>query len=117
MSCSWTGRSTLEPSSDVTPPSTPTGLTASQPPDDFCGSNVLQWNASTDDVDPPSAIEYEVYLDGILRDVSAPGLASEWIYTLAGTNTWTVVAVDRAGNRSGVSNPATLTVGLDHSLC
>jgi chitodextrinase len=108
---------TLEQSSDRTPPSTPTNLTATTPPDDFCGSNVLQWNASTDNVDPQSAIEYEIYLDGSLREVTAPGVASGFLYTFAGTNTWTVVAVDRAGNSSGVSNPASVTVQVDQSLC
>ncbi len=108
---------TLEQSSDRTPPSTPTNLTATTPPDDVCGSNVLQWNASTDDVDPQSAIEYEIYLNGSLFRVNPPGVASAFLYTFAGTNTWTVVAVDRAGNSSGVSNPATLTVQLDQSLC
>ena len=49
--------------------------------------------------------------------MTAPGVASGWHYTFEGTNTWTVVAVDRAGNSSGVSNPATLTVVLDQSLC
>ena len=88
-----------------------------QPADDFCGSNVLAWGASTDNADPQSAIEYEVYLNGVLRHVTAPGLASAWLYTFEGTNTWTVVAVDRAGNSSGMSNPVTLTVRLDQSLC
>ena len=111
------GTVALEASSDRTPPSTPTNLTAFQPPDDFCGSNVLQWNASTDDVDPQSAIEYEIYLNGSLFTVTAPGEVWRWLYTFEGTNTWTVVAVDRAGNSSGVSNPATLTVVLDQSLC
>ncbi len=107
----------LAPSSDRTPPTTPTGLTASQPADDFCASNVLQWGASTDNVDPQSAIEYEIYQNGSFREVTAPGVASGWLYTFAGTNTWTVVAVDRSGNSSGVSNPATLTVRQDEGLC
>ena len=107
----------LEQSSDRTPPSTPTNLVASQPPDDFCGTNMLQWSASTDNVDPQSAIEYEIYLNGSLRAVTAPGAAWAAPYTLAGTNTWTVVAVDRAGNSSGPSNPATLTVQADPDLC
>ena len=111
------GTVALEASSDHTPPSTPTNLTAFQPPDDFCASNVLNWNASTDDVDPQSAIEYEIYLNGSLFTVTAPGVVSRWLYTFGGTNTWTVVAVDRAGNSSGASNPATLTVVLDQSLC
>jgi chitinase len=111
------GTVTLEQSSDRTPPSTPTNLVASQPPDDFCGTNLLQWSASTDDVDPQSAIEYEIYQNGSLRAVTAPGVAWAAPYTLAGTNTWTVVAVDRAGNSSGASNPATLTVQADPDLC
>jgi chitodextrinase len=107
----------LAPSSDVTPPTTPTNLTATQPADDFCGTNVLQWGASTDDIDAPSAIEYEIYLDGSLRAVTPPGATWAAPYTFAGTNTWTVVAVDRSGNSSGTSNSATLTVQLDQSLC
>ena len=108
---------TLEASSDRTPPTTPTNLTATQPADDFCGSNVLQWEASRDDVDGTAAIEYEISLNGSLFTVSAPGMASAFLYTPAGTNTWTVVAVDRAGNSSGASNAATITVQADPNLC
>ncbi len=68
----------------TTPPTTPTNLTASQPPDDFCATNNLQWNASTDDVDPQSAIEYEIYLNGTLRHVTPPGFAWASPYTFAG---------------------------------
>jgi hypothetical protein len=107
----------LEASSDRTAPTTPTNLTASQPPDDFCGTNVLTWDASTDDVDAQSAIEYELYLNGSLFDVTPPGIAYAAPYTPPGTNTWTVVAVDRAGNSSGASDPATLTVRADQNLC
>jgi chitodextrinase len=107
----------LEPSSDRTPPTTATNLTATQPADDFCATNVLQWSASTDDADPQSAIEYEIYQNGTFREVTPPGSAWWSLYTFAGTNTWTVVAVDRAGNSSGVSNPATLTVRQDEALC
>jgi chitodextrinase len=104
-------------SSDRTPPSAPTNLTATTPPDDFCGSNMLQWTASTDDTDPPSAIEYEVYLHGSLFHVTQPGAAHAFLYTFAGTNTWTVVAVDRAGNSSPPSNAATVTVRADPDFC
>lgn len=107
----------LAASSDRTPPTTPANLVATQPPDDFCGTNVLQWGASTDDVDAQPAIEYEVYLNGSLFAVSEPGAAWAAFYMAAGTNTWTVVAVDRSGNSSGVSNAATLTVQVDQSLC
>ena len=107
----------LEASSDRTPPATPANLTASQPADDFCGTNMLQWGASSDNADAPSAIEYEIYLHGSLFAVGPPGATFAAPYTFAGTNTWTVVAVDRAGNSSGVSNAATLTVRLDQDLC
>ena len=108
---------TLEASSDRTPPTTPTNLTASQPPDDFCGTNVLDWDASTDNLDAQSAIEYEIYLNGSLFTVGAPGVTFSSPYTPAGTNTWTVIAVDRAGNSSGASNAATLTLRADPGLC
>ena len=108
---------TLEASSDRTPPSTPANLTATTPPDDFCATNVLQWDASSDNVDAPSEIEYELYLDGSLFTVTEPGTTFRSLYTFGGTNTWTVVAVDRAGNSSGTSNAATVTVQLDQSLC
>jgi hypothetical protein len=36
--------------------------------------------------------------------------------TVSGTNTWTVVAVDRSGNHSAPSNPATVTVVADEML-
>ena len=78
---------------------------------------MLRWDASNDDVDAQSAIEYEIYLHGSLFTVTPPGVAFAAPYTFAGTNTWTVVAVDRAGNSSGVSNAATLTVRLDQDLC
>ena len=107
----------LAQSSDVTPPTTPANLTATQPPDDFCGTNMLQWEASSDNVDAQSAIEYEIYINGALRTVTAPGATWAAPYTFAGTNTWTVVAVDRSGNSSGASNPATLTVVQDPDLC
>jgi hypothetical protein len=104
-------------SNDRTPPSAPTNLTAMQPDDDWCGTNILNWTASTDDTDPPSAIEYEVYLHGSLFHVTPPGTPHAFLYTFAGTNTWTVVAVDRAGNSSAPSNPATITVRADPDLC
>ena len=104
-------------SDDRTPPSAPTNLTAFQPDDDWCGTNILDWDPSTDETDPQSAIEYEVYLGGSLFHVTQPGVSHAGLYTFAGTNTWTVVAVDRAGNSSPPSNAATLTVRVDTNLC
>jgi hypothetical protein len=108
---------TLEPSGDVAPPSAPTNLVATTPPDDFCGSNDLSWGAAADNVDAASAIEYEVYLNGALRHVTPPGVTRAFLYTDSGTNTWTVVAVDRSGNASPPSNAATVTVVSDPNLC
>jgi chitinase len=108
---------TLPDSADRTPPSPPRNLTASTPPDDFCGSSVLDWEPSSDDTDPASAIEYEVFLNGRFFSLTAPGISSAFLYTDSGTNTWTVVAVDRAGNSSAPSNPATVTVRSDPNFC
>jgi Fibronectin type III domain len=75
-------------------------------PPNFVGFEVancegwLSWNASTDDVDPPSVIRYEAYVNGTL-DFSAFGYTSAMIYaTQNGTNTFTVVAFDSSGNQS-----------------
>jgi hypothetical protein len=104
-------------SDDRTPPSAPTNLTATTPADDFCGSNVLDWDPSVDDTDPQSALEYEVYLGGTLWHITAPGVTHAFLYSFSGTNTWTVVAVDRAGNSSPPSNAATVTVRADPDFC
>jgi hypothetical protein len=108
---------TLEASNDRTPPTAPTNLVATTPPGDFCGSNRLTWGASTDSADAASALEYELYLNGALREVTKPGVTSAFLYTDSGTNTWTVVAVDRSGNASAPSNPSTVTVVSDPNQC
>jgi hypothetical protein len=60
----------------------------------------LSWNASTDDIDPPSAIRYDAYVNGQF-DSSAFGYTSTIVYaTRNGTNTFTIVAVDSSGNES-----------------
>jgi hypothetical protein len=45
--------------------------------------------------------------------------ATRWpaSYTQPRTQSWTVLAVDRAGNSSGPSNAMTLTVVADQNLC
>jgi hypothetical protein len=78
---------------------------------------VLRWEPSADDTDAASAIEYELFLNGSFFSVTAPGATSAFVYTNAGTNTWTVVAVDRQGNESAPSNAATVTVRADPNLC
>ena len=54
---------TLAPSGDVTAPTAPSNLTVEDLIDN-CGSQILRWTASSDNADPPSAIEYELYLNG-----------------------------------------------------
>jgi chitodextrinase len=107
---------TLPASADRTAPTAPTNLTAIDV-QDFCGGTELRWNASSDDTDPPSAIEYEIYRNGALFTLTAPGNAFAFLYAPSGTSTWTVVAVDRAGNSSAASNAATVTVVADPNLC
>jgi len=93
---------TLAP--DVTPPSDPTGLTASA----ISGSQInLGWAASTDNV---AVTGYKVYRDGSLAatlgNVTAyqnSGLAPGTFYS------FTVSAIDGAGNESGQSPAATAT--------
>ena len=107
---------TLAPSGDVTPPTAPSNLTV-EDLNDNCGSQILRWTAASDNVDSPSAIEYELYLNGRVFALTPPGATWSGQYTQPGTNTWTVVAVDRAGNRSGPSNAVTLTIVADQNLC
>jgi chitodextrinase len=107
---------TLQASADRAAPTAPTNLTALDV-GDFCGGTELRWNPSSDDTDPASAIEYEVYRNGTLFTLTAPGAAFAGLYAPSGTSTWTVVAVDRAGNSSAASNAATVTVTADPNLC
>jgi chitodextrinase len=107
---------TLTGNGDTTPPSAPTNLTA-EDFNDNCGSLILRWTPSTDNFDAQSEIEYEIYLNGRFFMLTAPGASWVGLYSPAGTNTWTVVAVDRAGNSSVPSNPATVTTFVDPDFC
>jgi chitodextrinase len=107
---------TLPPTGDATAPTAPSNLTV-EDLNDNCGSLILRWTASTDDADPQSAIEYELYLNGRFFQLTPPGTSTIGIYTQPGTQTWTVVAVDRSGNSSPPSNAVTLTVVADQNLC
>jgi chitodextrinase len=86
---------------DVTPPTTPSlwfGYVS--------GCEVqLQWSESTDDFDPQFVIEYEIYLNGVHVDSSALRFTNRVVYAdQNGVNTFSVAAVDSAGNRSLMSN-------------
>lgn len=91
------------PSGDTTAPSVPTdlaaGLTAS--------TADLTWTASTDDV---GVAGYRVSRNGVLLPGTPTGTSFTDPDLAAGTYTYTVVALDAAGNVSGASNSASVTV-------
>jgi chitodextrinase len=97
---------TLLPSTDTVPPSAPTNLIGSTHPN--CGFADLSWGASTDNVDPWSVLEYEIYEDGVFLTV----YAGEVVEGSFGRHTYMVKGVDRSGNTSGPSNVITLDHGL-----
>jgi chitodextrinase len=101
---------------DTTPPTAPTNVTV-EDFNDNCGSLIVRWTPSTDNLDAQSQIEYELYRNGSLFVLASPGAEWRGLYTLPGLQTWTVVAVDRAGNSSGPSNAETLTVAVDPDFC
>jgi chitodextrinase len=90
---------------DTTPPTTPAnfrdnGMSFQD------GETWLFWDPSTDNVDPQFAIRYEVYVNGVL-DSTLMGYTRQIVYGNPGVfNTFQVIAMDSAGNRSA---PATLT--------
>ena len=98
---------TTEASSDVTPPSVPTnvGIVGSN----GCPEFSVGWTQATDDTDPQSLIEYEIYVDGVLSPLAvSAGVDQDFVYaTGSGANTFTVQAVDQAGNTSQASNGVT----------
>jgi hypothetical protein len=98
---------TTEATNDVTPPSVPTNvrIVESNGACEFW----VGWTQSTDDTDPQYAIEYEIYVNGVLSPLAVgAGIDRDFVYgTVSGENTFTVKAVDRAGNTSGASNAAT----------
>jgi chitodextrinase len=104
---------TLAGNGDSTAPTAPTNLTV-EDLNDNCGSLILRWSPSTD---ADSQLEYELYLNGHFFQLTPPNATWIGIYTQPGTQTWTVKAVDRAGNTSGPSNAVTLTVVADQNLC
>lgn len=118
VSVAWNGESfsgadtraiTLLESStgDTTPPSAPSGLSASTFGDT---ETWLSWGASSDNATPTGLIVYEVFLNGRFDQPIAGGYTQAILYADAGVlNTIEVFAVDGAGNRSA---PATVMVDM-----
>jgi len=99
---------TTEPSSDTVPPTAPTNLHLVS--DQGGGEFYLGWTQSTDDVDPQSAIEYEIYVNGVLSPLPvSAGVDQDFVYASPDCeNVFVVKAVDRTGNTSAPSNTLTL---------
>ena len=98
---------TTAATTDVTPPSAPTNvhITGSF----GCPEFFVGWTQSTDDTDPQHLIEYELYVNGVLSPLAvSAGVDEDFVYaTSTGANTFTVKAVDQAGNTSEASNGVT----------
>ena len=92
---------------DTAGPSAPRNLYAL----DFGCETWLFWDQSADDVDPQYAIRYEVFVNGV-SDGSQTN-TDRWItYGTQSSNTFSVQAIDSAGNRSAISS-----VRLDNQAC
>jgi chitodextrinase len=91
--------------SDTIPPTTPGDL-GDRGMSFEDGETWLFWTRSTDNVDPQSIIRYDIYVNGVF-DHSLMGGDRTIVYGNPGVfNTYTVIAVDSAGNQSG---PASIT--------
>ncbi|WP_458116492.1 fibronectin type III domain-containing protein [Arthrobacter sp. D2-10] len=94
---------TQPPTSDITAPSTPTNLTAA-----LSGTTAtLTWTASSDNV---GVTGYRITRNGTLLTGTTTGTSFSDTGLAQGTYTYTVAAVDAAGNTSGASNSASVTV-------
>jgi hypothetical protein len=92
---------------DVTPPTMPANLHASDTGDGSTETH-LSWSQSTDDFDAQKHIRYDVYVNGIWADVTF-GSGRSIIYADFGPNLIEVTATDTSGNTSA---PATTTISF-----
>src|SRR5439155_791894 len=91
---------------DTTPPTVPTGLTVTSA---SCSQINLSWNASTD---PDSPVKgYNIYRNGAFNEqVLAPATAAANTGLAASTRySYTVTAIDGAGNESAAGTAASAT--------
>jgi len=96
------------PSNDTFPPTVPTNLHLVS--DNSCAEVWLGWNQSSDNSDPQSNIEYEIYVNGVLSPLPVnSGIDLDFVYgTAFGDNYFTIKAVDKSGNSSAPSTPIKL---------
>jgi hypothetical protein len=84
---------------DTEPPTTPGNLHGWDVGD---GANEINlfWTQSSDNQTPQASIKYEVYQNGVLDHITT-GVGKTVLYAAKlGANTFTVIAVDQAGNKS-----------------
>jgi hypothetical protein len=92
---------TTPPKSDFVAPTAPTNLRFN-----FRSSGNelwLEWNLSTDNLDPQGAIIYYVYQNGVLTDWAGGGFTITYCAEPTDTEVW-LTAVDTSGNESAPSN-------------
>lgn len=99
---------TVAPNADTVAPTAPTLTSLSGGGTGVCPEELwIRWTGSTDDVDPATAIEYEVRVNGAINEVMTGGTRTVAYTDVRGANEVTIVAVDRAGNASAPSNALT----------
>ena len=91
--------------SDTVPPTAPAAFDVYQNGD---LELFLYWAQSTDNVDPPQAIRYEIYINGALAE-SVVGTGATSSYGEFGPNLISIIAIDSAGNESA---PVTISTDI-----
>jgi hypothetical protein len=100
---------TLPPNpNDHTPPTTPTNVAAFSY-DSGDTEFQMSWTQSTDDFDRQENIRYDVYVNGVLEEITFGSGVLSTVYGEFGENLIELFATDTAGNRSA---PATVTIFL-----
>jgi chitodextrinase len=103
----------LEGSTDITPPSAPSNLTATG----GIGAAVLNWSAATDNAGVTAYNIHRATVSGFIRSsANRIGQTSALTYTdaaAAGTYYYVVTAQDAAGNTSAASGEASATISAD----
>jgi uncharacterized delta-60 repeat protein len=96
----------VPPPTDTTPPTAPTGLTATF--NATTNTIDLSWTAATDNV---GVTGYRIFRDGGLIPTTTPVTGTTFSDAgQTGTHSYQVSAVDAAGNESALSNTASATV-------
>lgn len=111
LSNTATATTLAAPPLDVTPPTAPAGLTASV--NDATRVINLSWSASTDDV---GVAGYRVFRDSGSTPIGTVTATTFSDSDQLGTHTYTVAAVDAAGNQSAMSNMVVATVQVQEQL-